>query len=337
MRLMALVESVDHVCCRYRLAAFRPHFHQAGHQLELRPFPRSWWAWLQLRKELGRAEAVIVQRRLLGRWQLALVRRAAGRLVYDFDDALFLRDSYHRRGLHSLRRRRLFEALVRAADAVTAGNRFLAEEAARAAEGARVHVIPTCVDPAAYYQAKHTRTGPGTRLVWIGSASTMQGLASARPLLEQVARSCPGLCLKLICDRFLTLQHMAVLNCLWDEVHEAAELATADIGISWLPDDLWSRGKCGLKILQYMAAGLPVVANPVGVHAELVRHGKTGFLAQTTEQWAEAVGRLARDPELRRRLGQAGRRRVAAEFGIAGGAARWLTLLAGWQEHRGAA
>ena len=106
-------------------------------------------------------------------------------------------------------------------------------------------------------------------------------------------------------------------------------MAAADVGISWVPDDLWSRGKCGLKVLQYMAAGLPVVANPVGVQADLVRHGETGFLARTPAEWVEALRRLGADPELRCRLGAAGRRRVEAEFSVEAGAARWLTLLHG--------
>ena len=86
-----------------------------------------------------------------------------------------------------------------------------------------------------------------------------------------------------------------------------------------------------------MAAGLPVVANPVGVQAELVRPGETGFLAQTPAQWLEAIGRLARDPQLRRRMGRAGRQRVESEFSVASGAARWLTLLDGIQRRRHAA
>jgi glycosyltransferase involved in cell wall biosynthesis len=104
-----------------------------------------------------------------------------------------------------------------------------------------------------------------------------------------------------------------------------------------VPDDLWSRGKCGLKVLQYMAAGLPVVANPVGVQADLVRQGETGFLAETPDQWAEAVGRLGSDPALRRRMGRAGRQRVEAEFSVAAGAACWVELLERLEPRRQAA
>jgi glycosyltransferase involved in cell wall biosynthesis len=188
------------------------------------------------------------------------------------------------------------------------------------------------VDPTSYPLAQHEAAGPTVRLVWIGSASTLQGLERARPLLEPIGAAVPGVRLKLIADRSLTFQHLPVDPCPWSEATEAAEVATADVGISWLPDDDWSRGKCGLKVLQYMAAGLPVVANPVGVQAELVRHGESGYLATTPREWVEAVTRLARDPDLRRRFGAAGRRRVEAEFSVAVGASKWCELLAALEQ-----
>src|SRR5262249_11154285 len=144
--------------------------------------------------------------------------------------------------------------------------------------------------------ASHDRPTPQAQLVWIGSSSTLRSLEEIAPLFEEVGRRLAGLQLKLICDRFVQWQHLPVVPWPWSEQTEAAALASADIGIAWVPDDLWSRGKCGLKVLQYMAAGLPVVANPVGIHKELVCHGQTGFLAETPGQWIEALGRLAHDP-----------------------------------------
>jgi glycosyltransferase involved in cell wall biosynthesis len=327
MRITALVRSPEHVCCRYRLAAFRPIWEQEGNQLRLRPWPQTWLSRLLLRRELGRADVVILQRRLLPAWQLALLRRATDRLLFDFDDAVFLRDSYAPQGCYSSARARGFAAVIRACDAVVTGNDFLRDHAALWTAPDRVHVIRTCVDPDRYPLAEHVRTGNRVQLVWIGSGSTLRGLERVRPLLELLGRQWPGLDLKIICDRFLQLQHLPVLCCPWSATTEAAELASADIGISWLPGDLWSRGKCCLKVLQYMAAGLPVVANPIGVQAHLVRHGKTGFLAETPEQWAEAIGQLAHDPELRRLMGRAGRQRVEQEFSVAVGARRWLDVL----------
>jgi glycosyltransferase involved in cell wall biosynthesis len=325
--LTALVESLEHVCCRYRLAAFRPHLEQSGHHLDLRPWPQRWCSWLRLERIVRDADAVILQRKLLSTWCLYLLRRAARQLIFDFDDAIFLRDSYSPKGLHSSRRLQRFAATVETADVVVAGNTYLREQAARWNSADRIRVIPTCVDPASYQLAQHHRARENVELVWIGSASTLRGLDAIRPVLENLGVSCPGLHLKLVCDRFLSFEHLPVVCCLWSEKTEAAALAAADIGISWIPDDLWSQGKCGLKVLQYMAAGLPVIANPVGVQNEFVRHGETGFLVQTPAQWRAAVDRLALDPELRRRMGRAARRHVETAYSVAAGATRWLALL----------
>jgi glycosyltransferase involved in cell wall biosynthesis len=337
VQVTVLVETLEHVCCRYRAAAFQPFLAQSGYRLEARPLPRTWWHWLGLKRSLSHADAVVLQRKLLPPWQLYLLRRAAPVLVFDFDDAVFLRDSYAPRGLHSARRLRRFQATVAAADAVVAGNDFLRERAGRWTEPSRVRVIPTCIDPLAYRPAAHEPQGAGVQLVWVGSSSTLQGLEAVQSLLEIVGRHVPGLSLKIICDRSLRLRHLPVIACPWSAATEAEELSAADIGISWLPDDLWSRGKCGLKVLQYMAAGLPVVANPIGVQAELVQHTVTGFLAETPRQWVEAVGRLAADPELRRRMGETGRQLVERSYSVAAGAARWRALLEGIRRQRGAA
>ncbi|MCC6421438.1 MAG: glycosyltransferase family 4 protein [Gemmataceae bacterium] len=336
MRLTTLIDSPDHVCCRYRIAALRPYLGKAGHQLELRPAPRRWWEWCGIGRELRHADAVILQRRLLQRWKLWVVRRSASRLLFDLDDAVFLRDSYSPRGLHAPVRLRRFAGIVRAADAVIAGNAFLAECAARYTDPDRVHVVPTCIDPGRYPIAEHPNGTP-VQLAWVGSSSTLRGLDAVRPMLESLGRHVPGLRLKLICDSFLAFEHLPVVPCRWTEAREGVDLATADIGISWMPDDDWSRGKCGLKVLQYMAAGLPVVANPVGVHREMVRHGVNGFLAETAADWVEAVAVLARDPGLRRTMGAAGRRRVEWDYSVTAGARRWAALLDRLGGHRQAA
>jgi glycosyltransferase involved in cell wall biosynthesis len=169
--------------------------------------------------------------------------------------------------------------------------------------------------------------GGNLQLVWVGSSSTLRGLEQFTPTLSAIGEAVSGTRLKLICDRFIDIPHLPVDRCLWNEATEPAEIAAADVGVGWVPDDSWSRGKCGLKILQYQAAGLPVVANPVGVQADFVRDGETGFRATTTEEWVNAIRRLAADAELHRRSGEAGRRQVEAEYSVAAGAARWVAAL----------
>jgi glycosyltransferase involved in cell wall biosynthesis len=146
-------------------------------------------------------------------------------------------------------------------------------------------------------------------------------------MLEEIGQRVPGIQLRLICDRFLKLRHLPIIECPWRESSEGEAIAAGDIGISWIPDDLWSRGKCGLKVLQYMAAALPVVANPVGVHPEIIQPGVTGYLATSPREWVEAIDRLAQDGALRQRMGQAGRQRLERDYSVASGAARWLIIL----------
>jgi glycosyltransferase involved in cell wall biosynthesis len=337
MRILGLYQHAEHVCFRYRLQAYRPYLQEAGHEVHFRGWPRWWLLEGRFFEELRGADLVIVQRRLLSGWQLERVRRAVRALVFDFDDAVFLRDSFDRRGPGSDRRRRGFARMIRAADMVVAGNAFLRDQALEWTSQEHVRLVPTCVDLGRYARAAHALGQPHTQLVWIGSGSTLRGLEKIASWLDWAGQTISGLNFKVICDRSLELAHLPTRFCPWDKATEGRELADADIGISWLPPDGWSEGKCGLKILQYMAAGLPVVANPVGVQARLVRHGETGFLAATAGQWREALGQLAADPLLRRRMGAKGRDLVAREFHVTQGAAAWLELLKTFRHSRVAA
>jgi glycosyltransferase involved in cell wall biosynthesis len=360
VRLVALAESESHVCARYRLGAFRPALAAAGHALDVRALPTTLLGRLAIGRDLGSYDAVIVQRKLLPRWAVALLRRRARRLVFDFDDAVWLRDSYSAKGFDDPKRAARFRAIVRACDLVIAGNEHLAAEARRFAPAARVRVIPTCVD-VGRYQKNPTPPAPlpegrgeedvdtsqswtaregsfsplpsgrgaggvGLRLVWVGSSSTLKGLERFAPTLSAIGRAVPGTRLKLICDHFAEFPDLPVERCVWTEATEAAEIGAADVGIGWVPDDPWSRGKCGLKVLQYQAAGLPVVANAVGVQADFV-HAETGFRAATTEEWVRAVRALT-DGALRARLGAAGRAQVEARYSVDAGARLWLDALA---------
>ena len=204
---------------------------------------------------------------------------------------MWLRDSYAPQGFDDPKRLRRFKAMVAACDLVVTGNAFLAAEAKKHTDPNRVAVIPTCVEPVRYPPVTRA-SRPQLQLVWVGSQSTLRGLERFAPTLSAIGRAVPGTRLKLVCDHFITIPDLPVDECPWYADTEAAEIAAADVGIGWVPDDPWSRGKCGLKLLQYHAAGLPVVANPVGVQAEMVRDGETGFLATTTEEWVAAVARL---------------------------------------------
>ncbi len=329
MRAIALIEGPDHVSARYRIAAFGPALARAGCSLALEPIPRGVLDRMRLFRSLRRFDAVILQRQLLPVPEFRYLRRMARRLIYDFDDAMLYRDSYHPRGHHSRQRARRFAAVVQSAETVVAGNAFLKQCALDC--GARpeiLRVIPTCVEPEKYPPpAPFPREG--LELVWIGSSSTLAGLRMQRRLLQRLGREVAGVRLRIICDTFESFDPLPVVPTVWSAATEAAALAAADAGICWMPDDVWSRGKCGLKLLQYGAARLPAIANPVGVHREIIRDGVNGILADSEERWIDAVRQLAADAQLRVMMGRNARAVVEQSYSVGAHAGAFVSAVVG--------
>ena len=333
MKALALVDTPEHVCCRYRIRAFEPALNRAGWSLTtLGLAPRPLGRLLQF-TDADRYDAVILQRKLLPRWQLWALRKRARRLVFDFDDAILYRDSYDPRGPDCPRRARRFASTVRAVDLVIAGNDFLADCALRAgARAENVRVIPTCIASERYPGTSRIRPErePGRLdLVWIGSSSTLKGLELRRLLWDRVGREVPEVRLRVICDRFPDLGALPIVPVPWSAASETAELAQGDVGVTWVPDDLWSRGKCGLKVLQYAASGLPTIANPVGVHTEMIRPGVNGWLPETPEGWVEAVRNLASDPERTRKMGRAAVAGLISGYSVSAWEGTFVSALSG--------
>ncbi len=337
LSFVALVESPEHVCCRYRLKAFQKRFTEAGIGLSYQIIGNTFREFANDLSHLSQLAGIILQRKLIHPWNSRRLRKKAKLFVLDFDDAIWLRDSFSPKGLYSRKRRNRFNSLLEKVDGVVVGNSFLAEEVSRNRPALACQIIPTCLDTDKYKLASHERTfsdSEAVRLVWVGSSSTIQGLEQQKELLQEVGKKLPGLVLTTICDRPLELHHLKTNFVPWSEEIETVELSNSDIGISWIPYDDWSRGKCGLKILQYMAAGLPVVTNSVGVHREMVIHGQTGFLADTKEEWLEAIRILARDPELRNQMGRRARQMVEQKYHIDVGSQLWIDFLSRFESKR---
>lgn len=234
--------------------------------------------------------------------------------VVDYDDATFHR--YDRSSNPLLRHLwpRKIDAVMHGAALVIAGNRYLAERA-RAAGARRVEILPTVVDPAGYPVRSRLAGEPFT-VGWMGTPVTQRYLTSIATALAGVVAE--GGRVRLVgADRLpegLPVGSAELRP--WAEATEAADILAFDVGIMPLDDTEWERGKCGYKLLQYMAAGRPVVASPVGVNPEIVEPGVTGFLAGTPDEWRSAFTRLRDDPTLRTRMGEAGRRRLEAAYSL---------------------
>ncbi|HSU69084.1 MAG TPA: glycosyltransferase family 4 protein [Tepidisphaeraceae bacterium] len=324
--VLVLANNLKQASFRLRVEAMIPLLALRGFKLDVQLRPKGWLAGPKLRRILrtaGDYHAVLLQRKFLEPGDANTLRVHARRILYDVDDAVM----YHNRpvGLVSRWRTiRRFHATARVLDHVIAGNEYLAE--IFRGQGCRVSVVPTVVDPD-HYQVKVHEPTETPRLVWIGSHSTIQYVQQFLPALEEAATRVPGLKLITIADATVTSGALPVEHVPWSRETEAANLCRGDIGIAPMPADPWTLGKCGFKIVQYMASGLPVVASSVGANAQLVRQGVTGFLPETTEQWAHAIETLAKDVQLRTTLGAAGRELARTDYSTTRAADEWAHFL----------
>jgi glycosyltransferase involved in cell wall biosynthesis len=232
--------------------------------------------------------------------------------VLDYDDAIFHNYDLHRSTWVRRLLGRRIDRLMKGASLVVAGNEYLAERA-RDAGAARVEVVPTVID-LGRYEPRHARWRAKTapRIVWIGSPSTVRYLAAlSAPLLALAGRV--AFSLRVIGGE-LDIPGVEVECVPWTEATEADVLAECDIGIMPLGDSPWERGKCGYKLIQYMACALPVVASSVGANRQIVRDGENGFLVDRESSWTARLAQLLSDGALRQAMGEAGRRRVEAEY-----------------------
>ncbi len=319
---------------RYRIEQWAPKLALSGIAVTFRPFLRPWGmdvlhapkrtgvkavALLAgitslLRQVSGWREfdAVYVYREAALLGPPVAERYCAQRLpvVYDFDDALYEGDvNPANRLARWLRPRTKTAALCHLATHVLAGNEVLASFAR--SHASEVTVVPSTIDTDLYSLAPRA---PNLRPVvgWTGSPTTARYLQAFLPTLRR---------LKSVIDFELRVIGASVDlrdldgECLpWRAATEVEDLRTVDVGLMPLSDDAWSRGKCGMKALQYMGLGIPPVVSPVGANAAIVRDGRNGFHARTEMEWIDRTAALLRDPELRARLGHAARQTVEREY-----------------------
>jgi glycosyltransferase involved in cell wall biosynthesis len=209
-----------------------------------------------------------------------------------------------------------FKKTVQACDLVFAGNRFLKEETECFVSSQKIHVIPTVIDLERYTPKNYNDSRDGVTLGWIGSRATLPYLKAVMPALDDLSRRHSIVRLKIVCDRFLDSRHIPVIKKGWDEETEVEDVKSFDVGLMPLSDDVWSKGKCALKIIQCLAVGVPVVCSPVGANREVVKNGSSGFWVHTHEEWIDRLSTLIENPSLRQDMGISGRRTVAEEYSV---------------------
>lgn len=244
--------------------------------------------------------------------------------ILDYDDFWSARYTDNRNPMIRLLMPRKLESIALRASAVVVGNPFLARWA-REAGARRVVELPTAVDPD-HYEVKPLPEGPFT-IGWIGSPITENYLRLVTRPLQHMQSKYNARVRIIGANARFSLPGVTLERVAWSEASEAEELSKCHVGIMPLTDGLWEHGKCGYKLVQYMACGRAAVGSAIGINKSIVVNGLTGFLAQTEDEWIGALSALALDPEACRRFGAAGRERVLRNYSIEATAPKLKELL----------
>ncbi len=302
MKLLILSNNPGRASFRQRIGIYLPQLRAGGADCVVEKLPSHYLSRWRLYRSAANYDAVLLHKKTLNFWDAKVLRKHARKIIYDFDDAVMFspRKPDCARSSH----RRLFERTAKLSDCIIAGNAYLAKKARPFCAG--VHILPTGLDITQYLSVSKPAPDGKIRLVWIGSKSTLPYLKRLSLVLDKIGGSFQNVILRIICDEFFEPKRLPVEKIPWTLDSEAANLKACDIGLSPLPDDPFTRGKCGFKLLQYFAVGLPAVASPVGVNGDFLRSSNAGFSAETDEQWFEGVCALVRDERLRVELGAKG-------------------------------
>ena len=315
MKIIFLTHSSDQGH-RFRVEQYFPYL--IAHQVEPKwqPLSGAWRERLILYRQLPFFDVVCIQRRLLPPFEFFWVRKKSSKILFDLDDAVMYRSSSSPRS-HSLSRWLKFRWMVKGSDVVTVGNQFLKNQVLKVDREKKVFVLPTCIDTNHYPQKKKMMKSSEIILGWIGTKGNLKYLKKMEPVFETLRQRFPQVKLKIVSNDFFDSPHLPVIKKPWKLEDENEDLISFDIGLMPLNDDLWSRGKCGLKIIQYLSVGVPVVCTPVGINSDIVQDGENGFWATTHQEWVDRLSILIQNPEVRYQMGLKGIETVEREYSLA--------------------
>ncbi len=245
--------------------------------------------------------------------------------VVDYDDAVFHRYELNPNFLIRTLLGNKIDKVMHRASLVIAGNEYLAERARQAGAG-RAEILPSVVDVNQYVTKQPAQNGIFT-IGWIGSPATVQYLSLVKDAITKFSQESPIQLVLVGAGQVNPLASVPTEMLPWSEEIELTVNQKFDVGIMPLVDGPFERGKCGYKLVQYMAGGIPVIASPVGVNQKIVEPLMNGYLANSAEEWLTAFRALRDNPQQRYEMGQAGRKKAEAEYNLQVTAPKLLEML----------
>ena len=315
-KILFIVKSMTTPSSRIRVMDLLPGLQEVGFICDVEYLPKSFSAKLALFRKCSCYDAVVFQKRLLSYFEYRSLRANAAKLVFDFDDAVHLRNaapSSDPGDYESSTRYRRFKRMIAGADLVVAANSVLAGAADAAAPATNVAVIPSSVPVSSEFAKTDYALSDPPVVGWVGTSVTARYLDMIAPELAELRRRRPFV-LRVVSNFEFAADGLEVDNVEWTLDGEYREIRGFDIGIMPLSDDPFSQGKSSYKLLQYMSCGVPSVASAVGMNVEAAGEGESAMLADSPRAFVDGLESLLDDGCLRERLGRTGLERVSAEF-----------------------
>ena len=311
-----LVKSAKTPSSRIRIKDLVTFLDEKGIETAVEYIPEEYRKRHQLFNKCTRYDVVVFQKRLFSWFEFCELRRKAAVLAYDFDDAVYLKNkapSENPNDYHSATRKRRFKRIVKAADLIIAANSVLATEAGKYTSESKIRIIPSAVDSANINPRDNYSLSTPPVIGWVGTKVTQRYLDYLAPQLCELRKE-HEFVLRVISDKGYEHPGFETDAVEWKQDEENCEIRKFDIGIMPLSNDPFSEGKASYKLLQYLANAVPSVASAVGMNKDVADGGKNALLAETPEEFISQISRLLKDEELRRKLGQNGRKLIEKEY-----------------------
>jgi glycosyltransferase involved in cell wall biosynthesis len=245
-------------------------------------------------------------------WIIAKVLKK--KIIYDFDDAIWLPNySENNKLFNRLKAYWKVKYCMKWAWKISAGNDYLANYALK--YNSSVVVLPTTIDTENHHKISCNQELEPLTIGWTGTHTTLRYLEFLVPVIQELEQKY-HFSFKVISNEApkLPLQSLAFVK--WNKATEIEDLASIQIGVMPLVQDIWSEGKCGFKALQYMALEIPTLLSPVGVNTKIVTDGENGFVVETPEEWKRRLVALITDKELRIKLGKKGKETIDKHYSV---------------------
>ena len=246
-------------------------------------------------------------------------------ILFDFDDAIWVKDvSQGNKSLSFLKNANKIKEILPLCNHVTAGNAYLKNFASQ--YNKNVTIIPSTIDTSKYLELK-PRPKEIITIGWVGSHTTIKHFETIVPVLIKLREKYKEkIAFKVIGDPLYCNSDLDIKGIAWDNKKEVEFFNMLDIGVMPLPEDEWTKGKCGMKGLLYMSVNKPAVMSSVGMNSEIIANGVNGFLADTPEEWFDVLSKLIEDENLRKTIGLAGRKTVEEKYSMNSQKEKYLDL-----------